>query len=414
MLAGSALVMIMTPGLGFFYAGLVGEETAANTIMMSMVSVALVSVQWLFFGYSFAFGPGTPGFGTFEWAAFLGVGEAPSGAYGSAIPHLVYAIFQCMFAQITPALISGGLIGRMKFSAFCVFIFIWTTVIYDALAHWVWSIQCDPVTFAPAALGWLGVMGALDFAGGTVIHISSGFSALSASMILGRRANHSEKLKPHNVPMVVLGASLLWFGWFGFNSASAGAASGVAANAFVTTHFATATGFLTWMFFDAIFAKSWSAVGGSAGAVAGLVAITPGCGFVSPWASIFFGFVPVCFCYGAVKLKERLGYDDTLDAFGVHGVGGAVGALLTGLFADPSINPPFAGAFYGNPRQFGIQLLAVVVSSSYAFFGTAIILYGLKFTMGIRADPEAEAAGLDSSMHGGESYVSKSKEVTVQ
>jgi len=308
-----------------------------------------------------------------------------------------------MFAQITPALISGAVVGRMKFSSYCLFVLLWTTFIYDPLAHWVWAFDIDPETYEPRASGWIGVMGAIDFAGGLVIHISSGCSALAAVLVLGKRHNAGEKLKPHNVPLVVLGASFLWFGWFGFNAGSAVAADGIAANAFITTHFATAVGFLTWIVLEAIFDKKASATGAATGAVAGLVCITPACGFVTPWASFFFGFFAALAVFGAIRLKERLEFDDTLDAFSCHGVGGIVGAFLTGLFADPSIN--FAtGAFYGNPILLGYQVASIVVAMAYSFFGTALILTLLKYTIGIRVDTESEIKGLDSTTHGGQAY----------
>jgi Amt family ammonium transporter len=407
MLAGTALVMIMTPGLGFFYAGMVGEDTAVNTLMMSMVSMAIVTVQWLVVGYSFAFGPGNVGFGSFAWAFFVGVGTAPSGAYGVRIPHLVFAIFQCMFAQITPALISGSVVGRMKFSSYCVFVLLWTTLVYDPLAHWVWAFSID-AEYAVVADGWLGRLGAIDFAGGTVIHIASGFSALAAVFVLGNRYNAGEKLRPHNVPLVVLGTAMLWFGWFGFNAASAVAANGQASNAFVTTHIATAMGFLTWMALEQIVDGSMSAPGACAGAVAGLVCITPGCGFVTPWAALFFGLFASIFCFGTAKLKHKVGLDDTLDAFCVHGVGGVVGAFLTGLFATTyNTGGIFYGAFYGNPMLLGYQMAAICTAAAFSFTGTYIILYFLHKTMGIRVSPDVERSGLDSSLHGGESYAQK-------
>jgi len=410
MLGASALVMIMTPGLGLFYSGLSGSESAANTILMSYVAMAVVTVQWFLFGYSFAFGPGTEGFGSFAWGAMTDVSLAPSAVYGWNIPHLLWAIFQCMFAQITPALISGAIVGRMKFSAYVVFIFIWTTVIYDPLAHWVWSFTLadDYTTIIP--LGFLGKRGALDFAGGTVIHISSGFAGLASALVLGKRRNANEKVKPHNVPMVVIGTALLWFGWFGFNAGSAGGATSVTNNsvatiAFFNTHLATAAAAGSWMVVEKLVAGRPTAVGGCAGAVAGLVAITPACGYVMPWAAFIIGVVVSPFCYLAVMIKEKIGFDDTLDAFSIHGIGGVVGAFCTGLFATTAVNDlSFLGAFYGNPDQLAAQCEAIAVAASFSFFGTIAILLLLKYTMGIRVSEEAELAGLDVSEHGGAAY----------
>ena len=402
LLVASAFVMLMTPGLAFFDAGLCGEATAVNTLMMSMVSMAIVTTQWMLFGYSLSFGPGNAFIGSLEWALFRKVGAAPSGAYGIGIPNIVFAMFQCMFAQITPALISGSVVGRMKFSSFCVFVLLWTTLVYDPIAHWVWAFNINS-DFGVFAEGWLGALGAIDFAGGTVIHISSGFSALAAVFVLGKRHNADAKVRPHNVPLVVLGTSLLWFGWFGFNAASATAANGISAFAFANTHIATALGFLTWMAVEYAVDRTVSAAGACAGAVAALVAVTPGCGFITPWAATFFGIVPALFCFAAARLKHRVGFDDTLDAFCVHGVGGVVGALLTGALATTEVNA-FAGALYGNPALILYQLAAIAASAAYAFVVTVLIMLVLKATVGVRVSEDEEKQGLDSSLHGGEPY----------
>jgi Amt family ammonium transporter len=413
MLAASALVMIMTPGVGLFYGGLAGEETAGNTILMSFATMCVVTVQWFLFGYSFAFGPGTSGFGSFEWGGFVNVGLAPSGAYGANIPHNLWAAFQCMFAQITPALISGAVVGRMKFSSYMVFIFIWATLIYDPLAHWVWSFTLDSETFGLINLGFLGALGSIDFAGGTVIHISSGFAALAAALVLGPRHNAGKELKPHNIPMVVIGGTMLWFGWFGFNAGSAGAASSDAALAFWNTHLATAMAAIGWMACEKLSGGSPSPTGAAIGAVAGLVAITPGCGYVDTWAALLFGVFVSPFCFMATKLRAKIGLDDTLDVWAVHGVGGAVGAFMTGLFANYNVNGltnnngPINGAFFGNPVQLGYQMVAITVSASYSFFGTVIILLALKRVMGIRISDEAESVGIDVSEHGAAQYEEK-------
>ena len=403
MLAASAFVMIMTPAVGFFYAGLAGRESAANTILMSFITVGIVTVQWFLFGYSFAFGPGTAGWGSFQWGALNDVGFAPSGAYGYNIPHVLYCVFQCMFAQITPALITGAVIGRMKFKTYCVFVFVWTTLIYDALAHWMWSWTLDPVTYELVPLGWLNALGAIDFAGGTVIHMSSGFAALAAALVLGKRHDTSPP-KPHDKPMVVLGASLLWFGWFGFNPGSEGGADQIASYAFMNTHLATAAAAISWMMCDLVVTRDWSITGAAIGAVAGLVAITPASGFVLPWAACVIGIVVSPICYAAIIFKTKAGFDDTLDSWAVHGVGGAVGAFCTGLFASPIVNSQ-VGAIYGNPMKLGYQMAAIVVTAVYSFVGTVAILLALKQTMGLRISEEEEAVGIDKSEHGGKAYV---------
>lgn len=404
LIISSALVMIMTPGVGLFYAGLAGEEAASNTLLMSYAALCIVTVQWFLFGYSLAFGPGTAGLGTFSFGAMNMVGFAPSGGYTAGIPHIVFVAFQCMFAQITPAIISGALIGRMKFSAWCIFVFIWTTVIYDPIAHWVWSFNIDPSTGTSYASGFLGSLGSLDFAGGTVIHISSGVAALACAIVLGPRKKSKEEMTPHNVPMIILGATFLWFGWFGFNAGSATSASPLASFAFINTHLATAMATLSWIAMEKLVGSSPTVAGAASGAVAGLVAITPGCGFVTPWASVIFGIVVSPICYGAAQLRKKFPVDDTLDSFAVHGVGGAVGAFLTGLFADPTINPPFTGAFYGNPIQIGYQMAAIVTSAVFSFVGSFLIMLFLKFTIGVRLDEESERMGIDISEHGGSAY----------
>ena len=359
-------------------------------------------VHRFFFGYSFAFGPGTPVFGSFQWGVLNDVGFAPSGAYGYNIPHVLYCVFQVMFAQITPALISGAVIGRMKFKTYCVFVFIWTTLVYDALAHWMWSWTLDPVTFALVPLGWLNNLGAIDFAGGTVIHMSSGFAALAAALVLGKRKDNSPP-KPHDQPMVVLGATLLWFGWFGFNPGSEGGADQIASYAFINTHLATCAASLSWLMCDRIAMGGWTATGAATGAVAGLVAITPASGFVLPWAACVIGAVVSPICYVAVMVKNKIGFDDTLDSFAVHGIGGLVGAFTTGLFACPEVNSQ-VGLIYGNPQKLGWQCLAIIVAGSYSFFGTLVILLCLKYTMGLRISEEEEAMGIDVSEHGGKAY----------
>ena len=396
-LASAALVMLMTPALGFFYGGLVRGKNVLATIMQSFFILALISVQWVLWGYSLAFGPDAGGglIGGLGWLGFEGVGGDPNPDYAATIPHQAFAIFQMMFAVITPALITGAIAERAKFSTFIVFILLWATFIYDPLAHWVWGIN-----------GWLRKMGTLDFAGGTVVHISSGVSALAAALLYGKRVGYgNEPMPPHNLPFSVIGASLLWVGWFGFNAGSALAADGLATSAFVVTHTATATAALAWMFSEWMSKGKPTVLGAASGAVAGLVAITPAAGFVSPLSAIIIGIGGGVFCYTACNLKAKLGYDDSLDVVGVHGVGGTWGAIATGLFASKAINAAGAdGLFFGNPGQLWIQIVAVVATWIFAFVGTLIILGILKALMGLRVSDEEERMGLDLSQHNEKGY----------
>ena len=400
-LTSSALVLAMTaPGLALFYGGMVREKNVLGTIMQSFIILCLISVQWVLWGYSLSFGPDHGGFiGGLDWIGLKGVAmDQPNADYAATIPHQAYMIFQCMFAVITVALITGAFAERMKFSSFLVFALLWATFIYDPLAHWVW-----------AKGGWLGTTGgkgALDFAGGTVVHISSGVSALACAFVLGKRKGYGkENMAPHNLPMTVLGASMLWFGWFGFNAGSAVSAGALATSAFVVTNTATATAALAWMVAEWIYRGKPTVLGAASGAVAGLVAITPASGFVGPLSSIAIGAGAGIFCYIAVILKSRLGYDDSLDAFGVHGIGGTWGALATGLFASKLINSGGAdGFFFGNPGQVWIQLIAVLASWGLAFFGTLIILKLIDWTMGLRVSNEDEQVGLDLSQHEERAY----------
>lgn len=404
MLTSSALVMIMTPGVAFFYAGLAGEEMASNTIMMSFVSIAMVSIQFFVFGYSVCFGSD----GLFQWSGYNDVTGIPSGTYGGQIPHILFALFQTQFAMITPALLSGGIVGRMKFGSFVLFTLLWTSLVYDPLARWMWALQLDS-DYALGALGWEGKMGSLDFAGGTVIHVSSGFGALVAAIVVGKRYNHGEEVKPHNVPLVMIGATLLWFGWFGFNAGSSGAADSIAAIAAINTHLAASAGFLTWVAMDWLLNGSVDPAGAASGAVAGLVAITPGCGYVMPWASVIFGVVGAIVAFACVRLKNYLRYDDTLDSFAIHGCAGFVGGLLTGLFATKDVNPGVVGgAFYGNAEQLWHQFVSQCVAAAYSSVVTFIILMALKYTIGIRVSEEKEVNGVDISYHGGAAYTNQS------
>lgn len=396
-LASSALVLAMTaPGLALFYGGMVRRKNALGTILQSFIIIALISVQWVLWGYSLAFGPDKGGIiGGLEWLGLNGVGQEPNPDYAPTIPHQAFMIFQAMFAIITPALITGAFAERKKFSAFLVFVLLWATFVYDPIAHWVWGIG-----------GWIRTLGALDFAGGTVVHISSGISALAAAMIIGKRRGYgSEPMPPHNLTLTITGAALLWFGWFGFNAGSALSAGGLATSAFVVTNTAAATAALTWMFVEWLYRGKPTALGAASGAVAGLVAITPASGFVGPISSIIIGIGAGILCYFAIVLKGKLGYDDSLDVVGVHGIGGTWGAIATGLFASKAINPAGGdGLFFGNPSQLGIQIIAVLVTWVYSFIATLIILKVLDVVMGLRVSEEEEETGLDLSQHNESSY----------
>jgi Amt family ammonium transporter len=389
MLVSTALVMIMTPGLGLFYGGMVRTKNVLGTIMQSFMCLGIVSVIWVLYGYSLAFGPDMGGFiGSLDWAGLRNVGMGP-GPYSDKIPHLVYCAFQLMFAIITPALITGAFAERMKFSAFIIFTILWSTFVYLPMCHWVWGG------------GWLGKMGALDFAGGTVIHILSGVAALSAALIVGkRRVFGREPIYPNNLTMTMLGAALLWFGWFGFNAGSAVAANGVAGLAFFNTHIATAAAALSWILFERFVRGRATTLGFASGAIAGLVAITPAAGFVTPLPAVVIGFVAGAVCYFAVLAKEKLHYDDSLDVVGVHGIGGLWGALATGLFASVG----GTGLFYGNAHQLAVQLTASGTAVVFSFAMTSIILFALQKTIGLRVDDEQEEEGLDKSMHGETGY----------
>ena len=395
-LMSSALVMLMTPGLAFFYGGLVRPKNVLSTIMHSFFILALISVQWVLWGYTLAFGPSINGLvGGLDWLGLSGVGAEPNADYAKSIPHLAFVAFQMMFAIITPALITGAFAERKRFKAFVLFSLLWATFVYDPLAHWVWGVG-----------GWLRTLGALDFAGGTVVHISSGVSALVAATVLGRRAGlGEEKMDPHDLPMTVLGAGLLWFGWFGFNAGSALAADGLAATAFVTTNTAAAMGALTWLTVSWAHKGHPSVLGAAAGAVAGLVGITPAAGFVTPAAAILIGLGAGVLCYGAIQLKERLRVDDALDVWAVHGVGGTWGAIATGLFASSAVNSAASdGLFYGNPAQLFTQIVAVCAAWAFAGGMTWVILKVIDLVIGLRVPEQEEVLGLDLSQHGEPAY----------
>ena len=395
-LMSAALVMLMTPGLALFYGGMVRSKNILGTLMQSFFILAIISLEWALWGYTLSFGPDHGGIiGGLSWFGLKGVGMTPSADYGSTIPHLAFMVFQCMFAVITPALITGAFTERVKFSAFMLFILLWATFVYNPLAHWVWGVG-----------GWMGRMGALDFAGGTVVHISSGISALAAALIIGKRLGYgSTAYIPHNLPMTLLGAALLWFGWFGFNAGSALAADGLAASAFVATHLGSAGAALSWIIFEWVHRGKPTTLGVASGAVAGLVAITPASGFVGPMSAIIIGLVAGVLCYGGVLLKARLGYDDSLDVVGIHGVGGTWGALATGLLASTAINPGGAdGLFFGNPYQLWIQLVSVAATMVFAFVMTVIILKGVDLMVGLRITEEEEEKGMDVVLHNETGY----------
>jgi Amt family ammonium transporter len=401
MLTASALVLFMTPGVAFFYGGLARSKNVVSTIGMCFIVIGIISVQWVLYGYSLAFGPPTEGVhnfvGDFSYALLNGVShEAPLrvGDSWMSIPHQTFMIFQAMFAIITPALIVGGLVDRMKFSAFVIFIVLWATFVYDPVAHWVWGG------------GFLMDLGALDYAGGTVVHITSGWSALAGALILGRRIGYGKiPMESHNVPMVVLGAAILWFGWFGFNAGSGLAADGRDTSAFVVTNTATAMASLAWVFMSWAHTGKPSIVGAASGAVAGLVAITPASGFVGVMGAIIIGLAAGIICYAAVVFKNRRRWDDALDVWGVHGIGGTVGAILTGVLANEHIGG-VAGGWEGNYMQIAINSLGAGVSIAYAFGLTLLILKVMDIVWpgGIRVTPKEEEIGLDITQHGEKAY----------
>ncbi len=397
MLTSAALVLMMTaPGLALFYGGMVRRHNVLGTLMQSFVLMALVSIQWVLWGYSISFGPDVSGLiGTLSWAGLRGVGLQPYPAYAATIPHQTFMAYQMMFAVITPALIAGAVAERIKFKAFLLFMLLWSTLIYDPLAHWVWGVG-----------GWLRALGALDFAGGTVVHISSGVSALVAALLIGKRRGFgSEPMPPHNLPLTVTGAAMLWVGWFGFNAGSALTAGGLATSAFVATHLAAAAATLAWMLAEWGSRGKPTVLGAASGAVAGLVAITPASGYVGPLSAIIIGAIGGVLCYSACNLKARLGYDDSLDVVGVHGVGGSWGALATGLFASVAVNPDGAdGLLFGNVRQFGVQVIGLVATWIFALVGSWLLLKLVDTVVGLRVDEDDEVLGLDLSQHNESAY----------
>ncbi len=392
----AALVMLMTPGLAMFYGGMVRSKNVLSILMQCLAVMAVVSVQWVLLGYTLAFGPDHGSLiGGLNFLGLKGVGMEPV-SDTVRIPQAAFAAFQLMFAMITAALIAGSVAERMRFSAFVAFTLLWTTLIYDPLAHWVWGG------------GWMGQLGIMDFAGGTVVHISSGVSGLVAAVVLGKRLGKDrEVIRPHHLPMTMLGAGLLWFGWFGFNAGSALAADGIAAQAFLVTNLCAAAGVFSWVGMEWILHGKPTLFGAASGAIAGLVCITPAAGFVSPLSAVVMGLLVGPLCYLAVsRVKEKFGYDDSLDAFGIHGVGGTLGALLTGIFASTAVNPVgFDGWLAGNPGQFMLQALGVAVTYVFAGLGTYIILKVISRFTELRVSADEEEYGLDQSLHGEAAYV---------
>lgn len=396
MLTSAAFVFLMTPALGFFYAGMTRAKNSLNTLLMSFAAAAVIGVSWVIVGYSIAFGTGNSFVGDLSFFCLNGVG-LDAAPLASTIPHQCFMIYQAMFAIITPALISGAVVERMKFSTFLVFMFLWGLLVYSPVAHWVWGG------------GWLGGMKAMDFAGGTVVHVNAGFSALVAALMVGPRKGYKvQPLRPHNLPFTLLGAGMLWFGWFGFNAGSAVASGELATAAFVTTNTATAAAMLTWMLLDQITKKEMTALGAASGAVAGLVGITPAAGFVSPMGALALGAIVSAVCYAAATWRAKSTLDDSLDAFAVHGVGGFTGAVLTGVFAssvlakyNPALQP---GLLEGHPGVVVTQFIAAAASAVYAMVVTFILLKVLGAVMGLRVDEESEHRGLDIVAHGEEAY----------
>jgi Amt family ammonium transporter len=397
LLTATAMVMVMLPGLALFYGGLVRRKNVLSTIMHSFFGLALVSVVWVLVGFSIAFAPDATGLGLFGGMDFVGFANVGMGATSAGIPFVLFAGFQLMFAAITPALITGSFAERKRFGAFVLFTILWSILVYSPLAHWVWASD-----------GWLFQLGALDFAGGTVVHISSGVSALVVAMLIGRRAVNGESMEPHDVPMTVLGAGLLWFGWFGFNAGSALGANGLAANALVVTNTAAAAGTITWVLASYLHRRKVSVIGAACGAIAGLVAVTPASGYVTAGGALLIGLAAGGLCYSATLLREHLKVDDALDVFAVHGVGGLFGAVATGVFATTAITGPdgVRGLIDGNAGQVLTQLVAVAATVAYSVVFTFVIVKIVDFVLGIRVPTQTEELGLDLAVHGEAAYTS--------
>ncbi len=395
-LVSAALVLLMTPALGLFYGGMVRNKNVLGTIMHSLIMIAIISFEWIYIGYSMSFGPDVSGFvGDLSWFGLKGVGTAPSDTYATTIPHLLFMIYQCMFAVITPALITGAFAERMKFGPFVIFSLVWAILVYNPVCHWIWGSG-----------GWLGAKGVLDFAGGLVVHLTSGAAALAAALVIGPRQGFKKRsFMPHNLPMTLLGTGLLWFGWFGFNGGSALAANGVAVTAFIATHLAGMAAMASWCFMEKIRQGNATTLGAASGAIAGLATVTPAAGFISANSAIIIGLIAGVICYLAVSMKERLGYDDSLDVVGIHGLGGFAGTLMLGIFASKAVNPGGAdGLLAGNPGFFFTQLFGVAVVLVYAFVVSFVLLKVVDAMFGLRVSPEDEVMGLDLSQHSETAY----------
>ena len=395
-LAASGLVLLMTPGLALFYAGMVRSKNVLGTIMQSLIMISIISIEWVYLGYTMSFGPDVGGFiGDFSWFALKGVGTAPSPDYATTIPHSVFMIYQCMFAIITPALITGAFAERVRFAPFAVFSLLWSILVYNPVCHWIWGQG-----------GWMAKLGVLDFAGGLVVHVTCGAAAAAAVLIIGpRRGFGKEKFVPHNLPMTMLGTGLLWFGWFGFNGGSALAANEVAAIAFVATHLAAMSGMAMWSFMEWFTLGKPTTLGAASGAIAGLATITPAAGFVGPNSAIMIGIIAGAVCFYVVSLKSKIGFDDSLDVLGIHGVGGAVGSILLGVFASKAVNPDGVdGVLSGSFTQLGNQLMGVAVVGLYAFIVSWLLLKVIDTTMGLRLSEENEEQGLDYTEHSETAY----------
>ncbi len=396
MLMSIGLVMLMTPGLAFFYGGMVRRKNILGVLMQCFSVLGVITIQWILFGYSLSFAPGTGFWGGLDWVGLKGVGLEPFKEYAPTIPHEAFMLFQAMFAIITPALVIGAFAERMKFSAFLLFSVLWATFVYDPVCHWVWGVG-----------GWLKELGVLDFAGGTVVHVNAGIAALLTAIIIGKRKGYANRpVPPHNLPFTVLGTALLWFGWFGFNAGSALGANGLAVHAVVVTHTAAAVGAATWAFIEWVFVEKPTIFGTITGSIAGLATITPASGYVTVFAAMAIGFTASIVCFIAVAVvKPRLGYDDSLDAFGVHCVGGILGTLFTGIFASKAVNPAGAdGLLYGNPKQFLIQLLATGIIIGYSCVATFVIYKIVDALIKVRADEKDEIIGLDLTQHHENAY----------
>ncbi len=395
-LISAALVMLMTPGLAIFYAGMVRAKNALGTIMQSFILIGFISLEWVYLGYTLSFGPDVGGFiGDLSWIGLRSVSTAPHPSYGPTIPHLVFAVFQCMFAVITPALITGAFAERMRFGPFLLFSMLWTVLVYNPVCHWVW-----------ASGGWLRELGVIDFAGGLVVHLACGSAALAAvTVIKPRKGYGSENFIPHNLPMTLIGTGLLWFGWFGFNGGSALAADGLAGSAFMATHLGGMAGLFTWVAVEWLHRGKPTTLGAASGAVAGLATITPGAGFVGPNAAVIIGCIAGAACYACVASKQRIGYDDSLDVVGIHGVGGVMGTLLVGVFASKAVNAAGAdGLIAGNPSLLLSQAIGVVAVGVFVYCASWVLLKVIDRTYGLRVQEDTELQGLDLGEHSETAY----------